>query len=49
MSPDYPYPPLKKKHITHVSFTPSALINPYPANVYKMVGSCQCWQMADGI
>jgi hypothetical protein len=24
-------------------------INPYPANVDKMVGSCQCWQMADGI
>jgi len=25
------------------------IINPYPANVDKMVGSYQCWPMADGI
>jgi hypothetical protein len=24
-------------------------INSYPANVDKMVGSCQCYKMADGI
>jgi hypothetical protein len=25
------------------------IVNPYPANADKMVGSCQCKQMADGI